>query len=377
MTAELWVLLDGVGFRFAERHRLLDWLPARVPLRTVLGYSATAVPTLLTGLSPSEHGAWTLYFRSPATSPFRWTRPFARLPLERLPRLGWRVREWVKRETVRRHGITGYFELYDVPSRFRDQFDVNWRRNLFYDQGAGPTFFSRWMARGPAFVGAQPHSDEAIVAAAHAAIEGGTSHVFCYLAELDALLHASASHQPSARVETALQAYGDRIRSLAGAMARRHGDVRILVFSDHGMTPVDRTVALSDATEGLVLGRDYMTFLDATLARYWSERPAVLDSIARVLARHDGGRLLDAEHLRAFDVPVAPDKYGQLVWLADPGVVISPNWMGRDVPSGMHGYTPDDSWSDGILFTNDIAEAAQATDIIALGRRLCHLAAGD
>ena len=35
---------------------------------------------LESGMTPAQHGHWNLFYRDPARSPFRWTRPLGRLP---------------------------------------------------------------------------------------------------------------------------------------------------------------------------------------------------------------------------------------------------------------------------------------------------------
>src|SRR5688572_21141705 len=78
---DVFVLIDGFGWHEAQELDLLgDLLPHRRPLRTVLGYSSGAIPTLLTGKPPAEHGHWNLFYYDPAGSPFRWLRPFGVLP---------------------------------------------------------------------------------------------------------------------------------------------------------------------------------------------------------------------------------------------------------------------------------------------------------
>src|SRR5205814_1944473 len=63
-----------------NRPFLDDVLPDRRWLTTILGYSSGAIPTLLTGRTPSQHGHWNLFYYDPQRSPFRWTRALAPLP---------------------------------------------------------------------------------------------------------------------------------------------------------------------------------------------------------------------------------------------------------------------------------------------------------
>ncbi|MCK5619391.1 MAG: nucleotide pyrophosphatase, partial [Candidatus Krumholzibacteria bacterium] len=53
------LLIDALGWEIAERFEFCKGLSLRrAPLGTVLGYSSAAIPSLLSGALPSEHGAW-------------------------------------------------------------------------------------------------------------------------------------------------------------------------------------------------------------------------------------------------------------------------------------------------------------------------------
>src|SRR5215831_4718166 len=77
----IFVLIDALGWQYiAGRDFLEDLLPYRRPLKTVLGYSSGAIPTILTGASPAETGHWNLFYYDPEGSPFRWLKYFSFLP---------------------------------------------------------------------------------------------------------------------------------------------------------------------------------------------------------------------------------------------------------------------------------------------------------
>ena len=57
--------VDALGWEVAERHGCFRKIaPHTYRQRTVLGYSCAAQPTILTGLMPSEHGHWGMFYRS-------------------------------------------------------------------------------------------------------------------------------------------------------------------------------------------------------------------------------------------------------------------------------------------------------------------------
>src|SRR3989442_1117360 len=77
----IYVLVDALGWELVRGRPFLDdVLIDKRWLVTILGYSSGAIPSLLSGRYPNQHGHWNLFYRSPAASPFRWTRPLGRLP---------------------------------------------------------------------------------------------------------------------------------------------------------------------------------------------------------------------------------------------------------------------------------------------------------
>ncbi len=64
MRLVAFVIVDAVPAVVADRHDFLtSFLPYQCRARTILGYSSAAVPSLLTGVLPREHGRWNVYFR--------------------------------------------------------------------------------------------------------------------------------------------------------------------------------------------------------------------------------------------------------------------------------------------------------------------------
>jgi len=122
------VLVDALGWeRAGDTPFLRQALPHRRPLDTVLGFSAGAIPALLSGTWPSENGHWVMFHRDPANSPFGLARLVARLPAR--ARGSWRVRQWVKARAKAK--VHGYFDLYEVPWDELSALDVCEREFLF------------------------------------------------------------------------------------------------------------------------------------------------------------------------------------------------------------------------------------------------------
>jgi hypothetical protein len=86
-----------------------------------------------------------------------------------------------------------------------------------------------------------------------------------------------------------------------------------IILSDHGMIDVTKTISVPRTKDCLI---------DSTFARYWGEKPN-FDS--------NDGKWIEWEDKR----------YGEHIFLANPGVLILPNyWQGNMPVKAMHGYSP-------------------------------------
>ena len=77
---KVFVFVDALGWEQVEKYDFLrDLLPNRRRIEMQFGYSCTAIPTILSGKRPSEHGHLAFYDYAPAKSPFRMMRYLAPL----------------------------------------------------------------------------------------------------------------------------------------------------------------------------------------------------------------------------------------------------------------------------------------------------------
>ena len=351
-TTQVVLLIDALGWELAERTKFLaDRLPVRRRLRSVLGYSSAAIPSLLTGLVPRDHGHWFLYYRAvhPEDSPFTGARWMARLPKRLRDR--WTIRKRLGEWWSRRARIEGYFGLYEVPYRELADLDYverkdTWRPGTF----PGGSYIDDLVTRGiPAFVSDwRVPDDRKLAAALEAAASTAAPAVFLlYLTEIDARQHAHGSRGEA--VEERLRTYRPAIDRLLATLETR-GPVALTVCSDHGMTDIHQVVDPSSALDGAGLPRsDCPVFVDSTFLRFWPSSRAAEDSVRRAFAGIDWGHILEPDELRREGVDFPDDRYGGFLVLADPGVLVCPSYMGRTPLRGMHGYTPDDPASDAIL----------------------------
>ncbi len=340
----IYVLIDALGWEILrDRPFLADIIQTRSRVETILGYSSGAIPTVLTGRYPRDHGRWNLFYRSPATSPFWWTRPLQWLP--------YRLREWrgtrrgIKEIAKRLAGYTGYFAVYKVPVERLPYYDICETTKIYEPGGITPTpsIFDIFTDRQIPYecYNYHTHTDADILSLIPKRLQTSACQVyFLYLAQLDAYLHFHIDDAEGVRAQ--LQFYEDRLRHIFDTAQKRWGKVRLRIFSDHGMTPIRQTVDLIPEIErlGLRMPHDYLPAYDSTMARFWIEHERAEKQLRQCLEQLPYGRVLSADELEALGLGFDDDRYGHLLFVLQPGTLMCPSDMGRLRFAGMHGFHP-------------------------------------
>ncbi len=354
------ILIDALGFEMSERHGFRPAaLPHRTRLRTVLGFSQAALTSILTGSAPDIHGLWMMYSFATGRSPFGI--------LGGLKRFGGPDRLWVRDllrwKLARMDRISAYYSLYDIPGEVLRTLDLPARKSTFDLRGGGMrrTIIDQAHDEGETFVRDYNTPEVRAFDELESALEKGeTRFHLLYTAGLDSDLHSVGSIEDS--IGTRLAGYSERIDSILS----RFPDVRCMVLGDHGMCDVTDHIDLMGAMEnaGLKICEDYIPFYDSTMARFRVFSEEASNAISELLNDFPGGRFLDNGELKSLGVFFPGSRYGDLVFLCDPGTIILPSYMGSDPVKGMHGYHPDSPCMDSIMLSNEeYGGEAQITDI--------------
>ena len=354
----IFLFIDALGWDIVGKTGYLhDILPHRREATMQFGYSCTAIPTILSGKRPAEHGHLGLFAYAPGRSPFKGLAAFMRLLR---PKSFWsrgRVRGWLSRFANRALGFTGYFQLYQMTPEKLPYMDYCEKRNIFV-RGGLETVDN--LADVLAQAGIPHHiSDWHLSDAENLAIgvekaRQGTDFIFLYTSELDSLRHDNVGRDDVLRPK--VRAYADSIRALHRALVASGRPFELTVFSDHGMTPLTKTVDLKSAVEatGLEFGVDYGACYDSTLLRVHYLRNGAREKIeAALLPFSADGHWLSEDEERRHGIWRADRSFGDAIFLVNPGIQIVPSDMGLKPLGGMHGFDPNDIHSQAAVMSTE------------------------
>ena len=341
--ASIVVLIDALGWTYVkDRAFLPEILTFRAEVQTVLGFSSGAIPTLLSGMPPRESGHWNLFYYDPENSPFRWIRSWGWLPA---PVLNNRiVRRVVRYVSQRTSQFGGYFQIYGVPVELLPYFDICEKNDIYRPGGVQGSIFDLLQESGIPFRSYSYHqmSDQDIIVQACRDFKTSKADFyFIYLSQMDEFLHHWCADDQ--RVEEKIREYERWLRRLYAEARVAFEDIDFVVCSDHGMTPKRAGYDLLGEIEslGLKVPDDYLALYDSTMARFWCFTDHARERIQEKLDNVTNGRVLDRQDQKHFGINFSDNRFGDIIFLMNPGIVIEPSFMGKRGPEGMHGFDPE------------------------------------
>jgi hypothetical protein len=371
----LFVFIDACGWEIIKHDPFAaDLAPHRRRLRSVFGYSSACIPSILSGRWPAEHRNWCYFVHDPAHSPFRALRPLRWLPRALTGR---RIfRRWLSKFLRGPLKFRGYFDLYNIPFRHISLFNFTEKKNPLQPGGLnrGPNIFDFLVERGISYHVSDPArtEDENLAALLADVRAERLDCAFLYWPDLDGLLHRVGNQSPA--VPDKLRGYERQLHELHATAAAHYGEVRLHLFSDHGMANCDEHLDLRAQINALpvTMPRDYAVVYDSTMARFWFFNDEARRRITAHLERVPEGRILSDNELALLGAHF-PDRYfGELIFLVREGVLIVPSDMGERPIRAMHGYHPDDPHSYASLLSNCPDVPADVTAIPHLYHLMKH-----
>jgi len=340
-------------------------------LKSVAGF--TQRTAMYTGTTGTESGMFTMYTFDAENSPFRFLKSdpyFKKVLLEKQlwykPLFFWgigRIRtlinkrfeqkkkayiEFIQKEVKKyaTHAPVSFIPLellpeigisednrpIYLPGAFKEEsiFDVFARHNIEYEYLMYPVVDGDDSATMEAFI-SKKDSDAKIILA--------------LFSDSDMKIHYCGPSSPTRHEVT-----GEIDRKLR-EIAKHYDDDSStwIVIGDHGMTDVVEELDVPALLKPLekkmkvYMGRDYVIFLDSTMARFkWITKAgrAYLSKVTQLPLLREKGRFIDEQIAHEHSIPIHDRRYGDLIWWAHSGVLLFPDYFhDRNThDKGMHGY---------------------------------------
>jgi predicted AlkP superfamily pyrophosphatase or phosphodiesterase len=342
---------DAFAWNYLESTDFMpDFWTERRPLETVLGYSSTILPCLISGQSPQRTGIWTEYYRHdrPQGSLARWVvrsrvllTPvnLARLILFRFARKAGHPAAHLLRIPLQ---LAHFFARHDMD--YRKFPPVVLPVPTFADAAAGHglRFSFKYLKHGYDLDAELADLDRRLA---------DNDVLFYYDPSVDGHGHHAGADARALKPDI------DRVGAFCEHAWQRIGadpEAHLLLFSDHGMTDVKHAYDLFARLAPWRIGHDYLVFVDSTFARFWYASDAVRDGIRSALADAPAV-FLTAEDERRYGIAFDDDRYGQEILVADEAVVFHPSYISptffrtKQYPDrATHGYLPECATAYGI-----------------------------
>jgi len=348
------VFIDAFGpsqlDRFAE---FFDYLPFKKTLHGILGYSSGALPTVLTGAAPEEHGRMCLFSeRSHSETsilrPLKWMGLLPKFVHERS-----KVRR-VAEKFIKKHAkLEGYVALHKVPPELFEWLDMPERDDMFQaeDIGGQRTFLSDARAAGLNVYSApwQLPEKERWQHSFDALSSNQPDLAFLYATALDGIMH---NEGPNGSVALgAAEAIAKNINRARELMSDHGENLTTLVVGDHGMSEIKTYI---DPRKLLTRVKNMRLFVDSTMIRAWGDESELSHLRLELEKENWPGKWLQSKELESRKVP-KNHTFGKAIFVLDEGAMFAPSFLGGRV-AGMHGYDTGCSCSKAALASDQSIE---------------------
>jgi hypothetical protein len=342
---------------------LFGFLPHKRTLHGILGYSSGALPTVLTGATPEEHGRMCLFSarQSGETSilrPMKWLGLLPKFVHERS-----RVRRLAEKLLKRTAGLEGYVALHKVPPEMFEWLDMPERDDMFQapEIGDARTFLADARDAGLSVYSAPWQLQEA-QRWRHSleALESQKPDLaFLYATALDGIMHKEGPG--GSEVPEAAERIAVNIERARDIMASDGSNLTTLVVGDHGMAEVKQFL---DPRQLLARLGEIRLFVDSTMIRAWGTDSELSQLRLEIEKENWLGTWLHGGELRARKVP-KNEVFGRAIYVLDEGCIFAPSFLGGRV-AGMHGYDTGCACSKAALASDrPIDENVRGIDDIA------------
>jgi predicted AlkP superfamily pyrophosphatase or phosphodiesterase len=319
---------------------------------------------LFSGRYPDTSGNFSAFKFDPQQSPFAWVKGLGPLagvvrPLKVMFPARLAIKGITKLKTGAYHTDPAW-----IPGRFLPFFRPCEDMRPIFDPGAlgAASLFDLCRENGLAFrYLAHPVSgnDEEVFTTLVRELRGRAPYDL-YVAQFSATDEKGHHYGPfSKEMQTGFLADLDRkLATIHAALTANYYEWDLFICGDHGMAPVERRLDILQhlKTAKAKPAKDYVVFVNSTLAVLWFLTDKGRREIEPLLASVPGARLVSEERRHALRIPM-DRAWGDAMLSADPGVMFWPDYfhVKDSTIVGMHGYLDKihETHGMGILVSSD------------------------
>jgi predicted AlkP superfamily pyrophosphatase or phosphodiesterase len=189
---------------------------------------------------------------------------------------------------------------------------------------------------------------------------------FYFSYEVDPIGHYSGPK--SKEIKQIMNLIDKQIAKIYNEAKQKYKKVNLFVFSDHGMVEIKDTVNVKQVLDKSDLKpiKDYIVFYDSTMVRFWTKNKDTQKKIIKILSKVQHLTYLDDKIKAKYKIRFKTRKWGDLMFLADPGYRIFPDYFApvRFNTKGMHGYWPEYEEGKGIFITNAFKTKKKGINVV-------------
>lgn len=341
---------------------------------------------IFTGLSPRESGYFTAIGYCPEDSDYKNIKILEKLSF--IEKIFWKSRFYrgiknrlIKVLTMNRNvamnsysiplKILKFFSLTEDKYDFRDDNAFDGKDNIFKDcKNHGLKIYYDSFT---ALTSTESYSDKSRLNMIEENINSDFDLYLTYIGIMDSCAHAYGPQSRERKLE--LQELDRKLSSFYNNVILKNKDTKFIFLGDHGMADVHTHIDIGKELDqitvknNLILGEDYVYFLDSTMFRIWYLNDKASEIIDKALKSNvsleKNGVFVDESMAIKEEVPFPDDRYGHTLWMANLGVLVFPDFFHKAKPyKGMHGYDVNDASSKGTCIAT--ADAHEYIDNIKL-----------
>lgn len=343
-------------------------------LDDIFGFRSIA-PSFLTGMYPNKHGQFMSYRLKKNSSLKRFylvskiseAKLFKKMNMNKISNLGFNFYRYCVEKK------TSFAELSNIPPKFFKFFDFSMDNYYcFPNIMDSKSLFDIMREKKYSFlVYDKPLTvDETMVAKIDVLTHGddfsrlkkvkaiidkmNKDLYFFHMLNLDKYGHELGPNSP--KMSDKIKEEDELIENLVNFFQSKYKKSNILIWSDHGMLKMKNKLDVKKEIEdiNLEVGKDYIYFLNSTIVQFWFFNEQAKKRLKERLIEIKNGRILTEKEIVDLKINFKDNRYGDLLFVAEPSNLILPNFFSGDVfKKGMHGFKPSIEEQKGFYFLLD------------------------